>query len=576
MARKFSGFTNGLTNQGPTDTLVGLDISQPAAAQNTYWTLNSLFSVITRNITDGALRFGGFAAPAVSGAGEGSLYFDSTSNTFKLSQNAGAYSDLLTQLDLANLEGYINVKSAGAQGDSQKVTDGAVTNGSGIVTSASANFTTTDVGKVIYGVYPGSGTAVLPLGVITAYASATQVTASVNAITTISNVTIIWGTDDTAALRAAVAAAKAFTPYRSIYVPSGGYMFNKLIVDNRYATLTKGVGILGDGSSQTRFFPMPDYDFSTTSSGKGMLTAQTSVLHTNFAGFAYDGLGYNFSASGYAAVQVGSVDGGGYTTVGTTQLNDIYVRDSIGTTTGLEIVLMGGGVARGLFAYGCGFRGMTFNSVGLTAIGCGVSNNPGTGIYITGVPINTGTSLTFIGGLIDENGSGAPSILINNSSDVTFVGQRIYAAAASTAAVQLTNSSTVRFIGCGIEPFALHPNSTALLIDGTSTAYILNSRLVGRGTGYVINNSGTCWSLGGNSFTGTVLGALSYSSVPLDSNNNAGIGTTLVGTSAVNVLSMANATAPSTSPAGIGQLYVEGGALKFRGSSGTVTTIAPA
>ena len=36
------------------------------------------------------------------------------------------------------------------------------------------------------------------------------------------------------------------------------------------------------------------------------------------------------------------------------------------------------------------------------------------------------------------------------------------------------------------------------------------------------------------------------------------------------------AAAPATSPAGVGQLYVEAGALKYRGSSGTVTTIAAA
>ncbi len=76
--------------------MVGLDLSQPAAAQNTYWTLNSLFSVITRNITDGALRFQGFAAPSLSAAGAGSIYFDSSSNTFKLSQNGGAYADIHT------------------------------------------------------------------------------------------------------------------------------------------------------------------------------------------------------------------------------------------------------------------------------------------------------------------------------------------------------------------------------------------------------------------------------------------------------------------------------------------------
>lgn len=48
------------------------------------------------------------------------------------------------------------------------------------------------------------------------------------------------------------------------------------------------------------------------------------------------------------------------------------------------------------------------------------------------------------------------------------------------------------------------------------------------------------------------------------------------GTSAAKVLVMANATAPTTSPAGGGQLYVEAGALKYRGSSGTITTIAAA
>lgn len=59
-------------------------------------------------------------------------------------------------------------------------------------------------------------------------------------------------------------------------------------------------------------------------------------------------------------------------------------------------------------------------------------------------------------------------------------------------------------------------------------------------------------------------------------NGSVGIGATAFGTSAVNVLGLANATAPTSSPAGMGQLYVENGALKYRGSSGTVTTIANA
>jgi hypothetical protein len=43
------------------------------------------------------------------------------------------------------------------------------------------------------------------------------------------------------------------------------------------------------------------------------------------------------------------------------------------------------------------------------------------------------------------------------------------------------------------------------------------------------------------------------------------------------VIAIANATvAPSVSPAGGGILYVENGALKYKGSNGTVTAIAPA
>jgi len=45
---------------------------------------------------------------------------------------------------------------------------------------------------------------------------------------------------------------------------------------------------------------------------------------------------------------------------------------------------------------------------------------------------------------------------------------------------------------------------------------------------------------------------------------------------ATNTLTIHNGTAPITTIANAGQLYVEGGALKFRGGSGTITTIAVA
>jgi hypothetical protein len=58
---------------------------------------------------------------------------------------------------------------------------------------------------------------------------------------------------------------------------------------------------------------------------------------------------------------------------------------------------------------------------------------------------------------------------------------------------------------------------------------------------------------------------------------NIGIRTSSQFGSGQGVIAIANAAvAPTVSPAGGGVLYVEDGALKYRGSSGTVTTIAPA
>lgn len=57
---------------------------------------------------------------------------------------------------------------------------------------------------------------------------------------------------------------------------------------------------------------------------------------------------------------------------------------------------------------------------------------------------------------------------------------------------------------------------------------------------------------------------------------NIGFNISTFGTGAIGVIGIANGAAPTTSPVGMGQLYVEAGALKYRGSSGTVTTIANA
>ena len=73
-----------------------------------------------------------------------------------------------------------------------------------------------------------------------------------------------------------------------------------------------------------------------------------------------------------------------------------------------------------------------------------------------------------------------------------------------------------------------------------------------------------------------IIAAGSAERIRSDSNANFLIGVTAAGTTAAGVVGIANGTAPTTSPAGMGQLYVEAGALKYRGSGGTVTTLGAA
>lgn len=62
----------------------------------------------------------------------------------------------------------------------------------------------------------------------------------------------------------------------------------------------------------------------------------------------------------------------------------------------------------------------------------------------------------------------------------------------------------------------------------------------------------------------------------IEHNGNISIGGMTFGTNALGVIGIANGTAPTSSPAGGGQLYALAGALVWRGSAGTITPIAPA
>ncbi len=123
----------------------------------------------------------------------------------------------------------VTATAYGADGDGQVVGDGAMSSGSAVLTSATAAFATADVGKAI-SVKGAAATGVTTLiTTIASRQSATQVTlTAANASGgAVSNAVVIWGTDDTAAIQAAVDAAETYLlthTYAQVYFPPRAYV----------------------------------------------------------------------------------------------------------------------------------------------------------------------------------------------------------------------------------------------------------------------------------------------------------------------------------------------------------------
>ena len=104
-----------------------------------------------------------------------------------------------------------DVRHYGAKGDGQCVIDGAMTSGQNILTcSTSAPFTSADLNKPIMLSKAGATGVTTLVTTIAQVLSASQVKLATNASGTVTGSTVLWGTDDTAAIQAAVNAAVAY------------------------------------------------------------------------------------------------------------------------------------------------------------------------------------------------------------------------------------------------------------------------------------------------------------------------------------------------------------------------------
>jgi hypothetical protein len=167
-----------------------------------------------------------------------------------------------------------------------------------------------------------------------------------------------------------------------------------------------------------------------------------------------------------------------------------------------------------------------------------VTSSNNTGIGSTAMPSNTGSYNTVLGYASGYNN-------VSGSSNV-FIGYNAGYNETGSNKLYISNTST-----------------SSPLIGGDFSAKTLtvagNATITSQATGAV----------------GLIIKGIASQTADLQQWQD-NTGTVLAAINSAGQTTLFNSTAPSASVSGGGILYVESGALKYRGSSGTVTTIAPA
>lgn len=169
----------------------------------------------------------------------------------------------------------LNVRDYGAHGNYTASTTGAMTAGSGVLTDASGTFSAADVGKLITVV--GAAASGADLGTtIASVQSATQATLAVTASTTVSATTYGYGSDDSAAINAAITAAG--TIGATVYLPPGGYALGSSI------TPASNIAVVGAGVGVTTVWP-----FGTAAAFYLIASLATPLTSFTLANMTIDG-----------------------------------------------------------------------------------------------------------------------------------------------------------------------------------------------------------------------------------------------------------------------------------------------
>jgi len=148
-------------------------------------------------LVTGSVTTGGVKASGTAAIGQVQAATSSAASTWTSAVNVGPW--------------VFDVRTYGAKGDGQAATDGAITSGQAILVCATSKpFKAADVGKTIMVKGALSSGATTLVTTIASYQSPSQVTLSATATNTITGALVMWATDDTVALQAAINAAFAY------------------------------------------------------------------------------------------------------------------------------------------------------------------------------------------------------------------------------------------------------------------------------------------------------------------------------------------------------------------------------
>ena len=234
--------------------------------------------------------------------------------------------------------------------------------------------------------------------------------------------------------------------------------------------------------------------------------------------------------------------------------------------------------------------GMTLNSTGL-----GIGASPTAKLHVLNTSLSGTTAGSNVIATLRSNGSGYDSFLqfsdnVAYNAGLGMLAGNLYFYTGGAERLRIDSSGQV---GIGVTPSAWSASYKGLqLKDSYAGLFANTSSGISELVSNAYNDGAWKFANAGNGAARYQMDALSRThawfyaatsadpitwtqAMTLDASGNLLVGLTTAGTTAAKTIQIANGTAPTANVTG-GQLYVESGALKFRGSSGTITTIAAA